>query len=122
MAFTAAKHATELYDALDEIFAGGSLDEWGARLDEQDVWWAPVQTTEDVTADPQAHAAGAFTGVPLSDGTSALMVASPVDYSADSWSVRRPAPENGEHTDEVLETAGVDASRRAELRKRGVIG
>lgn len=117
-----AKHATELYDALDEIFAGGSLDEWGARLDEQDVWWAPVQTTEDVTADPQAHAAGAFTGVPLSDGTSALMVASPVDYSADSWSVRRPAPENGEHTDEVLETAGVDASRRAELRKRGVIG
>lgn len=116
-----AGHCEELYDALDEIFARRSLEDWSARLDAQDVWWAPVQTTEQVTADAQAHASGAFTNVPLADGTSALMVSSPVDYSADAWAVQRPPPEIGEHTDELLSSVGYDAVRLAALRRRGVI-
>jgi crotonobetainyl-CoA:carnitine CoA-transferase CaiB-like acyl-CoA transferase len=118
---TRAGHADELYDALEEIFASRPLDDWSARLDAQDVWWAPVQTTEEVTADAQAHASGAFTDVPLTDGTSALMVSSPVDYSANAWTVKRPSPEIGEHTDELLTEAGYDADRLADLRRRGVI-
>jgi len=118
---TRAGHSDELYDALEKIFATRPLDDWSARLDAQDVWWAPVQTTEEVTADAQAHASGAFTDVPLTDGTSALMVSSPVDYSANPWTVKRPSPEIGEHTDELLTEAGYDADRLADLRRRGVI-
>ncbi len=116
-----AGHCQELYDALEKIFADHPLEHWSVRLDAEDVWWAPVQTTEEVTVDTQAHASGAFTDVPLGDGTSALMVSSPVDYSADAWVVKRPPPTIGEHTDELLTSAGYDSDRLADLRRRGVI-
>ena len=69
----------------------------------------------------QPSVLSAFTDVPLTDGTSALMVSSPVDYSANAWTVKRPSPEIGEHTDELLTEAGYDADRLADLRRRGVI-
>ena len=43
-------------------------------------------------------------------------------FSATPTSVRRPPPSPGEHTDEVLADAGVDAGRIAALRDAGVIG
>ena len=45
---------------LDALFATKTRDEWTALFDEHDVWWAPVNTADDVIADPQAIAAGAL--------------------------------------------------------------
>ena len=119
---TRAGNAEGIYDELDAVFATRTLEQWAERLDAHDVWWAPVQNAEEVAADPQAHAAGAFTDVPLHDGTSALTVASPVDYSQAPAKARAPAPEIGEHTDRVLLDAGYDAAAIQDLKKRNVIG
>jgi crotonobetainyl-CoA:carnitine CoA-transferase CaiB-like acyl-CoA transferase len=45
----------------------------------------------------------------------------PFVMAATPWSVRRPAPLLGEHTDEVLGALGYDAARLADLRTAGVI-
>src|SRR5690606_15571739 len=46
----------------------------------------------------------------------------PYLFSETPWRVRRPAPLLGQHSDEVLEEAGIDAGERERLRRTGVIG
>ena len=85
------------------------------------VWWAPVQTPAEVIADPQATAAGAFVDVPLADGGTARMVASPADFSTSSCQPRAPVPEHGQHTEEILLELGYGWDAIADLKKQRVI-
>lgn len=97
-----AANAAELIAELDEIFATKSLDEWAeifAR--EQDFFWSPINTVEDVIADEQFHAGGGLVHVPDGDG-GVPMVATPVDFHGTPWEPRRTAPALGEHTEQIL--------------------
>ncbi len=111
----------ELVALLDEVFATRTLAAWGEALDAAGMWWAPIQSTEEVVADPQAVAAGAFVDVPMPDGQTARMVASPVDYSDTPWQPRATAPELGQHTEEVLLELGYDWEAISALKERHVI-
>ena len=97
-----ATNAVALIAALDEIFATRSLDEWAEIFaGEPDFFWSPVNSLEDVVADPQFHAAGGL--VDVGDGEFAVpMVATPADFHGTPWAPRSAAPELGAHTDEVL--------------------
>jgi crotonobetainyl-CoA:carnitine CoA-transferase CaiB-like acyl-CoA transferase len=114
-------NCAELVALLDEIFARRPLAEWGEILDRAGMWWAPVQTTEEVVADPQAAAAGAFVDVPLPDGSSARMVASPVDFSDTRWAPTGTAPELGQHTEEILLELGYDWETIGRLKDEGAL-
>lgn len=111
----------ELVGLLDEIFAARTLAEWAERFDAAGMWWAPVQTLEEVVADPQVEAAGAFCEVPLPEGGTTRMISSPVDFSGTPWSPQAPVPEHGQHTEEVLLELGYDWERIADLKARAVI-
>jgi len=115
------QHGAELMRALDAIFATRTRDEWGRRFDDAGMWWAPVQTPEEVVVDPQAEAAGAFVEVPLPDGGSARMIATPVEFTATPAKPRGPVPEAGQHTEEVLLELGYDWDAIAGLKDRKVI-
>jgi crotonobetainyl-CoA:carnitine CoA-transferase CaiB-like acyl-CoA transferase len=97
-------NAKELVAELDELFAGRARAEWTEVFDRHDVWWAPVNTAEDVVVDPQAIAAGAFVEVPDGLGSGAhRAVATPVRFAnPDDARPRGPVPALGEHTEEVL--------------------
>jgi crotonobetainyl-CoA:carnitine CoA-transferase CaiB-like acyl-CoA transferase len=96
-------NAKELIAELDVLFATLTRDQWTARFDAHDVWWAPVNTAEDVVADPQAIAAGAYVDVPGGPGsTEHRAVATPVSFAGGDSRPRGPVPALGEHTDEVL--------------------
>jgi crotonobetainyl-CoA:carnitine CoA-transferase CaiB-like acyl-CoA transferase len=115
-----AGHARELIGELDAIFATRPLDEWAKVFDaEQDLWWAPVQSVEEVLADPQVHAAGGFVDVP-DDGSTTKLPATPVDFGGTPGAPRAMAPSNGQHTDEILAEVGRSAEQIADLRARGV--
>lgn len=119
-AMTRAQNCGELTALLDEIFVTRSRDEWGEIFDRENLWWAPVQTTDEVLADPQVAAAGGFTEVP--DGLSTTtMIATPVDFSGTPWSTTAMPPELGEHTDEILRELGRDDAAIAELRADQVV-
>jgi crotonobetainyl-CoA:carnitine CoA-transferase CaiB-like acyl-CoA transferase len=104
-------HAEELIAELDALLGSRERDEWTAVFDQHDVWWAPVNTAEDVVADPQAIAAGAFVDVPGGIGSGEhRAVASPVRFpdSGDGDArPRGPVPGLGEHTAEVLRELGL---------------
>jgi crotonobetainyl-CoA:carnitine CoA-transferase CaiB-like acyl-CoA transferase len=105
-----AEHARDLVAELDAIFATRSLPEWAAVFaTEPEFFWAPVNSLEDLVADPQFAAAGGMVDVP--DGTSTTtMVATPVDFLGTPSAPRSVAPELGQHTAEVL--AELRAPRR----------
>ena len=82
----------------------------------------PVSTPADIAASRQLEARGFFSTLPPDAGLPALrMPGAPYQLSATPWSLRNRAPRLGEHTAVILEAAGVDATRRAELAARGVI-
>jgi crotonobetainyl-CoA:carnitine CoA-transferase CaiB-like acyl-CoA transferase len=112
-------HAAEVVAILDEIFARRGRDEWAGAFDEHGVWWAPVNSVEDLLEDPQAIAAGVFVDIPGGDGT-LRSVASPVDFGPLS-APEHGAPGLGEHTDAVLREIGVSEDEMERLRGAGVI-
>ena len=95
-------HAREIIAELDTIFATKTLAEWEEVFaGEPDFFWSPINSLDDVVADEQFHAAGGIVYVPEGDSATP-MVASPADFSDTPWRPRGPAPELGEHTDEIL--------------------
>ena len=97
-----ARNARDLIAALDEIFAGRTLDEWALVFDsEPELFWAPVNSMEDVLGDEQFYAGGGLVDVPDGDG-SLPMVATPADFHGTPWAPRSVAPALGEHTEEIL--------------------
>lgn len=117
-----ALNGKELLRLLDEVFAMKPLAEWGRLFDrEDDLWWAPVQTPDEVVADPQASAAGCWVGVP-DEGTTHLMPATPVDFSGTPWGPVGSAPAPGQHTDEILRELGRTREQIEALRERAAVG
>jgi crotonobetainyl-CoA:carnitine CoA-transferase CaiB-like acyl-CoA transferase len=102
--------ARELIRVLDEQFAKRPLDDWTARFDAVDLWWAPVNTPAEVTQDRQALAVRAFVEVPDGAGGTQKSVGSPVLFSGADVTPRAKVPALGEHTREVLAELSRSAS------------
>ncbi len=115
-----AQNAAALVRAIEAVLAERTLEEWGEIFDRHNVWWAPVQSLDEVVRDPVMAAAGAWVDVPTPDGA-VKMVASPVDFHGTPWQPRAGAPEVGQHTEEVLLELGYDWDGIIALKGKGVI-
>jgi crotonobetainyl-CoA:carnitine CoA-transferase CaiB-like acyl-CoA transferase len=91
----------ELIAELDAAFATQPGAHWKAKLDEFDVWWAPIQTISDLLEDPQAQA-GIIDMTPRDGEREFRSVASPVDFDGYEFTPGM-VPHLGEHTAEVLD-------------------
>jgi len=109
-----------LINELDPIIQQKSLAEWGPIFDREDVWWAPVQSTTEVIADPVARAAGVFIDVPGPDGP-ITQVATPSDFYGTPVEPRGWVPELGQNTEEILVELGYDWDRIIALKDLGAI-
>jgi crotonobetainyl-CoA:carnitine CoA-transferase CaiB-like acyl-CoA transferase len=90
-------NAGEFTTVLDEHFATQDYAYWTAKFDENDVWWAPLNSIAEAVADPQVIASGAFVDMtPQPDEDPYRAVNSPVDFSGYSPKYG-PVPNLGEH-------------------------
>jgi formyl-CoA transferase len=123
--FNNRKGKIENYDLLAEllqdIFRRGKREEWLRRLQEQDVPAAPLNTLDEVFADPQVQTYGFPTEIEHPRMGKVKMVGNAVDLSRTPPSIDRPPPVLGEHTEEILSSLGYDAAKIASLRTRGVV-
>ena len=97
------EHRSTIYQAIAKRLATDVTSHWIDRLLEHDVWCAPVQTYDDLIADPQALHNNMFWEVPLgADGRSFRAPASPFVFSESPVRVHRGVPDLGQHTAEIL--------------------
>jgi crotonobetainyl-CoA:carnitine CoA-transferase CaiB-like acyl-CoA transferase len=114
-------HAADIVTLLDKRFATRPLAEWREVLDAAGLTYGVVQTLEECAHDPQLPANQIV--VPIDDGSSEphLTVNSPVHLDQEQKVPPRPAPDLGEHTEEVLAELGFGADDIESLRTDGAI-
>jgi crotonobetainyl-CoA:carnitine CoA-transferase CaiB-like acyl-CoA transferase len=118
-----AANAGECVALLDEIFAARPCAEWLERLRTGgDFIFTHVNTVDDLPSDPQVLANQYVTDFDHPGFGATQVVGLPVRLSETPGSIRLPAPEFGQHTEEVLtDLLGYSWERVAELREAGVI-
>ena len=109
--------------ALEVLTSRRTTAELIAALEAVGVPCGPINTVEDVFAEPQARARGLVVEQARADlGAPVRTVASPMRLSATPVSYRGPPPALGADTDAVLqERLGLSADEIARLRTQGVI-
>jgi crotonobetainyl-CoA:carnitine CoA-transferase CaiB-like acyl-CoA transferase len=113
------RNATALVAAIDALVARRARTEWAEVFREHEVWWAPIQSVDELVDDPQAIAAGAFVPVPGTGG--ARNVATPVDFSDAPAGPAGPPPRVGADADALLAQLGLPPEEVARLRAAGVL-
>lgn len=101
-----ADNAKELIAIFDDKFAAKTREEWLKILNEEGCICTPVQSSIEVSNDPQALANNYFIYVDHPTWGRIKMVGFPWDFSETPASWRREAPEFGQHTEEILQELG----------------
>lgn len=105
---------------LDELFATRTLAEWREILGSQAGQWDVVQKARELVDDVQSVANGFTQEVKYADGHTLTMVSTPVQFGR-TPSVAKPAPDLGEHTDEVMMELGLDMDQIIEAKIAGIL-
>ena len=117
-----SEHSAELVPLIDAAIARRTRDEWGAILDRYDLVWAPVQDVDEVIADPQVLANGYFAEIDHPSLGRFKTIDTPIRFGESRVGVRGPAPELGQHTEEILLEQGLAWDDITRLRESGAIG
>lgn len=95
-------HREALIRMMAEVLSRQPAAHWLAVCEALGIPAAPINTIDQVFADPQVQARGMHIEVTDPDGDTIPMVGSPLHISTSPPVVRYPPPRLGEHTDEVL--------------------
>ncbi len=114
-------HADEAEAPVREFVARHTLEECIAFFEKHEITAAPVYDVEQFMADPHVQAREIVVEMPDLDVGSVAMHNVVPRLSVSPGALRRPAPQLGEHTAEMLARIGVDDSARSALAQRKVI-
>ncbi|MBL7166163.1 MAG: CoA transferase [Dehalococcoidales bacterium] len=114
-----AEHCGELQQVLTDAFINKTLDEWKVLL--AGVPFAAYQSLREAANDPQARANGFFVSCEHPTQGPIDVIASPVKLGESPATYRMPAPEFGQHTEEVLLEYGYDWDDIIRFKEQGVI-
>jgi crotonobetainyl-CoA:carnitine CoA-transferase CaiB-like acyl-CoA transferase len=115
------KNRRELEEALEVAIAKHDREPLLKVLEEAGVPATPVNTVAQVMEDPQTAARAMIQRVVHPRLGEIPVVGTPVKFSRMKAGVRTPAPQQGEHTDQVLAEYGYSSSDIAALRAKKVV-
>lgn len=118
---TRAENSAVLINIIDEAFAKRTLEEWKARLLEFGLIFSPVQKPTEVINDPQAKANDFFETFTHPVYGPIELVSAPIKLSETPGTLRTPAPEFGQNTEEILLELGYNWNEISRLRDKKVI-
>lgn len=104
---------------LDELFAERELADWVAALRGCRMPWTVIQTAAEAAADPQVVANNFLVDV-VGKTTTYPVAASPAQFDNQAPSLA-PAPEHGEHTEEILMELGRSWDEIVQLKTDGAV-
>ena len=113
-------HVTE---KLNEITKKKNSEWWLDNLEKEKIGSGPINNLEQVFADPHVIAREMVIEMdhPATGRKPMKLIANPIKLSATPPTYRKPPPLLGEHTDEVLQEAGLSADEIAKLKEDGTV-
>jgi crotonobetainyl-CoA:carnitine CoA-transferase CaiB-like acyl-CoA transferase len=120
--FDRLKRSKEIFDELRTTFVTKTAGEWLDILRAADTVCAPVNREDTLHSDPQIQALGLVHESEHPQAGRYRQIVPPVNFGGTPSQIRRHAPMLGEHADEILREAGLDAAQIADLRKSGAVG
>lgn len=114
-------HNDEADRPIRDFIAARDLAECLAVFDAAEVTAAPVYDIDQFVADPHVRERQIVVDVPDNEIGSITMHNVIPRLSATPGELRRPAPELGEHTAEILARLGIGAADLAQLRSEGIV-
>ena len=112
----------ELHAIIEECTRRRSTEHWVAALREVGVPCSPINRLDQVHDDPQVNATGMIKRIDGFRVPNFEIVDVAVNVNGEKAVLRSMAPRLGEHTDEVLRSAGYTAEEIAALRAAKTIG
>jgi crotonobetainyl-CoA:carnitine CoA-transferase CaiB-like acyl-CoA transferase len=117
-----AKNRPALISHLNDIVRSKPSAFWVAELSKAGVPCGPINTIDQVFADPQVQHLGIRRPVNHPKLGAYDIIGQPIHMSAFPQPERlRPTPDQGQHTDEVLRELGYDAATIMALHQKGVV-
>jgi len=115
-------HSEELISILDRTFTTRPASEWAEIFTQNEIINQTVQDLEDLQSDPQVTENEYISDFDHPALGKVKMVNHPVQYSKSPVKMRLPAPEFGQHTEEVLlDICGYDWDKITQLKNEKVI-
>ena len=116
------EHHDELFPILAEIMRQRSTDQWVTALEEIGVPCGPVNTVDKVATDPQVLAREMIVEVEHEVTGTVGIPGIPIKLSETPGRVDAPAPNLGEHTEEILTSLlGLGSDEVDRLKQQGVV-
>jgi formyl-CoA transferase len=115
------QNVARLDAAIAEWTSLHALDDVLASLNEARIPAGKIYDVADIAADPHYRARDMILEARLPDGTPVQLPGIVPKLSGTPGEVRTPAPALDEHTDQVLDSLGIDIETRGAWRTRGII-
>ncbi len=115
-------HSEELVAILDKVFATKTREEWLAIFAREDLVYSPIKDYWEVANDPQVLENGFIREFDHPSLGKLKEIGIPVALSKTPGSIREPAPQLGQHTEEVLvDILSLSWEEIEKLRDKGVL-
>lgn len=116
------EHRQDCVQELDRLFATKTIEEWEDILADFSGVWAPILDFLEVREHRQVEPNGFMPTITANDGSEVRIVSVPMRFDDSAPKPQGPAPEVGQHTEEILLELGMDWDEISVLREKGALG
>ena len=114
------RHTPELDRGISAVLARHPVSHWTTLFNRHDVACDPIQTPDQVLADPQVAALGQLEPVDLAGVATPLVPRLPLGFSLTPAAIQGPPPVLGQHTRTILREAGFTEEEMEDLLHSGI--
>jgi crotonobetainyl-CoA:carnitine CoA-transferase CaiB-like acyl-CoA transferase len=114
-------HRDTILPAVQNIFLTLDKSELMDRLEKCGLPFAGVGSPSDLFSDPHLLESGGLLDITVPNGETTKLPGLPIQMSGKRFDIRKDVPLQGEHTIEILESAGFTDKEIAELIQDGII-